>query len=66
MTKGFTLVELIIVIAIISILTSVIMTTFTGSANVETSNTNCFKYETKALKYVPAECYSYFKEKFSN
>lgn len=58
MKKGFTIIELLVVLAIIGILTSVVI------ASVNRSNqpleVTCDSYKDWGIQYLPVKCFSYF------
>ena len=59
MKKGFTLIEVIVLIAIIGILASVVLFSLNSAGKKE--ELNCKKYENTSIKRVPKECLDYFK-----
>lgn len=60
MNKGFTLIELIVVLAIIGILIGVVVSSYSAAKNKGKSNP-CKEYENYKIENVPVKCYEYFK-----
>lgn len=62
-SKGFTIVELLIVIVIFAILATLVTVTFTGIKDKQKNSKlpDCDTYGSYALKDVPARCVQYFE-----
>lgn len=67
MNKGFTIVELLIVIVIIGVLGSIVVTTLSSiqekNSEAEQKDSSCEMYSNWVAEDLPVGCYEYFKVK---